>query len=137
MEHTEPWWGQMGWPCASPEISSCCKRKSPMLPHNLIERFRRTSNHIAPAAIVLLLVAVADAQAAQPADNAPPAKQTNDAGLKPGDVLGKDNWELAQHLLPPEILRHYQNGEYANKIIDWPVGIYKWDPQFKAATEDN
>src|SRR5206468_11345478 len=37
----------------------------------------------------------------------------------------------------PEILRHYKNGEYVSKIVDWPQGTYVWDPQFKAATEAN
>jgi len=65
------------------------------------------------------------------------AKQAKEAGLKSGDVLSKDNWELAKDLLPPEILRHYKDGEYVNKIIDWPQGIYIWDPQFKAASDAN
>ena len=61
-------------------------------------------------------------------------------GYEVGDgryvVLGKDNWELAKDLLPPEILRHYKDGEYVNKIVDWPLGIYLWDPPFKAASEN-
>lgn len=57
--------------------------------------------------------------------------------LKAGDVLGQANWELAKDLLPPEILRHYKDGEYTNQIIDWPLGIYRWSPEFKAATEEN
>ncbi|MFQ5665626.1 MAG: DUF1329 domain-containing protein [Candidatus Binatia bacterium] len=65
------------------------------------------------------------------------AKRAQEAGLRPGDVLSKDNWQLAQGLLPPEILQHYKDGEYANKIMDWPAGIYKWDPQFRAASEAN
>lgn len=65
------------------------------------------------------------------------AKQAKEAGLKGGDLLAKDNWELAKDMLPPEILRHYKDGEYANKVIDWPLGIYRWDPEFKAATDAN
>jgi hypothetical protein len=79
----------------------------------------------------------ARAQSAPPPDKEMVAKQVKESGLQPGQVLGKDNWELAKDLLPPEILRHYKDGEYANKILDWPVGIYRWDPQFKAATEAN
>jgi hypothetical protein len=75
--------------------------------------------------------------AAPPGGSEMAAKQAAEVGLKPGDILGKDNWELAKDLLPPEILRHYREGEYANPIIDWPVGTYRWDPQFKAATETN
>jgi hypothetical protein len=66
-----------------------------------------------------------------------PATPARAAGLKAGDVLGKDNWQQATDLLPPEILRHYKDGTYTNKIIEWPLGIYKWGPQFKAASEAN
>ncbi len=57
--------------------------------------------------------------------------------LKPGDVLGQDNWQLAKDLLPPEILRHYKDGQYRNKIIDWPAGIYRFEPEFKAGVAAN
>lgn len=63
------------------------------------------------------------------------AAETN--GITPGMVLSKENWQLAEGLLPPEILRHYREGNYENKIIEWPKGIYRWDPQFLAATEAN
>jgi hypothetical protein len=78
-----------------------------------------------------------DAPQAPPPDKEMLAKQAKEAGLRSGDVLNKENWELAKDLLPPEALRHYKTGEYANKIIDWPRGIYRWDPQFKAASENN
>ena len=87
--------------------------------------------------LVLCRVTASWAQAAPPPDKEMLAKQATEAGLKAGDVLGKDNWQLAKDLLPPEILRHYKDGEYANKLIDWPLGNYKWDPAFKAATESN
>jgi hypothetical protein len=58
-------------------------------------------------------------------------------GLKPGDVLNQRNWEQAEGLLPPEILKHYKNGDYANPIVDWPVGKYVFPPDFKAASEKN
>ena len=67
--------------------------------------------------------AQAGAPQAPPADQEMLAKQAKESGLKPGDVLGKDNWETAKDLLPPEILRHYKSGEYVNKIAAWPVGI--------------
>lgn len=76
-------------------------------------------------------------QEAPPPDQEMAAKQAKEVGLKAGDVLSKANWELATDLLPPEILRHYREGQYANKIIDWPLGVYKWDPQFKAASDGN
>ena len=64
---------------------------------------------VAALAVVIVRPAWAQAQAATD-------------GLKPGDVLDKTNWQKAEGLLPPEILKHYQNGEYANAIVDWPAG---------------
>lgn len=58
-------------------------------------------------------------------------------GLKAGDVLGKDNWQAAEGLLPEEVLRHYKSGGYRNKIVDYPVGKARWDKAFEAATKDN
>ena len=91
------------------------------------------------ALVVGLATCVARAAWAQApaADKEMLAKQGREAGLKAGDVLGKDNADLAKDLLPPEILRHYKNGQYTNKIIEWPLGIYKWDPGFKTASEAN
>lgn len=83
------------------------------------------------------MFAINVAQAAPPPDAPMAAKQAKETGLKAGDVLGKDNWELAKDLVPPEILKHYQDGGYVNKIIDWPIGIYKWAPSFKQASQAN
>jgi len=58
-------------------------------------------------------------------------------GLKAGDVLNQTNWQKAEGLLPPEILKHYQTGEYANPIVDWPDGKYTWPPDFRAGSEKN
>ncbi|MGH7786929.1 MAG: DUF1329 domain-containing protein, partial [Candidatus Binatia bacterium] len=58
-------------------------------------------------------------------------------GLKPGMVLDQSNWQLAESLLPPEILEHYKTGGYANPIVDWPSGTFNWPPDFKASTEKN
>lgn len=57
--------------------------------------------------------------------------------LKPGDVLNATNWKKAEGLLPPEILKHYQNGEYVNAIVDWPAEKWDWPPDFRAGTEKN
>jgi hypothetical protein len=54
---------------------------------------------------LLVLMACATAAAAPPA-------------LKDGDLLGRDNWEAAQGLLPDDILAHYRRGEYANRILE-------------------
>lgn len=58
-------------------------------------------------------------------------------GLKGGDVLGKDTWQKAEGLLPPEILKHYREGGYTNPIVEWPLGEYKQDQDFLASTEQN
>jgi hypothetical protein len=57
--------------------------------------------------------------------------------LQPGDVLGPANYQAAEGLLPPEILKHYQTGDYKNVIVDYPVGTSKWEPAWKDATEKN
>jgi len=60
-----------------------------------------------------------------------------DDGLKPGDVLDQSNWQKAEKLLPPEILKHYKNGEYVNKIVDYPVGSFRWPADFREASKQN
>lgn len=57
--------------------------------------------------------------------------------LKPGDTLGTDNWQLAKDLLPPEILKHYEKGEYRNQVVDYPEGNAHWEKSFLEATELN
>jgi hypothetical protein len=57
--------------------------------------------------------------------------------LKPGDVLNETTWQKAQGLLPEEILKHYQNGDYVNPIVDWPAGKFDWPPDFRAGSEKN
>jgi len=79
-------------------------------------------------ALALSLVMAAAATAQEPAA----------AGdLKAGEVLNQTNWQKAQGLLPPEILKHYESGDYANPIVDWPVGKFIFPPDFLAATEKN
>lgn len=91
----------------------------------------------------VLLCLIVGASAARAGAQAPPAdqemlaKRAAEAGLKPGDVLGPNNAKLAEGLLPPEILKHYEKGEYVNRIVDWPVGHTKRDPEFLEATERN
>ena len=58
-------------------------------------------------------------------------------GLRPGEVLNQTNWKKAEGLLPPEILKHYQNGEYVNAIVDWPAEKWNWAPDFHAGSEQN
>jgi hypothetical protein len=58
-------------------------------------------------------------------------------GLKVGDVLDAQNAALAKDLLPPPILKHYEKGEYKNRIVAYPVGTAKWEKSFLEATEKN
>lgn len=90
----------------------------------------RNGRWIAAAALAWALYPLGLAQASE-------EKPEKVSALKPGDVLNKDNWHLAEGLLPPEVLEHYRQGRYANRIIDFPVGAYRWDPNFLAATEAN
>src|SRR5712692_9777960 len=62
---------------------------------------------------------------------------TGAGDLKAGDILNQTNWKKAEGLLPPEILKHYQNGVYANPIVDWPLGVFKFPPDFAAGSEKN
>ncbi len=57
--------------------------------------------------------------------------------LQPGEVLGPDNWQKAEGLLPPEILKHYRNGEYANAIAPWGDRWVKWGTTFLGHSDEN
>jgi hypothetical protein len=84
--------------------------------------------------ILICLVATAALITARPGR----AEETAATGdLKAGEVLDASNWKKAEGLLPPEILKHYENGEYANPIIDWPAEQWQWPPDFLASTEKN
>ncbi len=52
-------------------------------------------------------------------------------------TLGKENWQTAEGLLPPEVLEHYKKGEYQNRIVDWPMGKYRFEKAFEDATQAN
>lgn len=61
-------------------------------------------------------------------------------GLKEGDVLGPSTWQRARGLLPEEILKHYERGEYVNRIVDLATpGTVSIDnpPDFQAASRAN
>src|SRR4029450_13479353 len=40
-------------------------------------------------------------------------------------------------LLPPEIYKHYKNGDYTNAVVDFPAGRFRWDDGFDEATRQN
>lgn len=65
------------------------------------------------------------------------AKRQVEIGLAPGVILGKDNAQLAEGMLPPEILEHYKQGEYVNPIAEWKNGAVRWSDEFRKSTEAN
>jgi len=58
------------------------------------------------------------------------------AQLKPGDTLGKENWQAARGLMPDSILRRFQDGSYQVKIIA-PPSTLGWGSKFTAASAAN
>ncbi len=72
------------------------------------------------------------------AEAAPPAAAPAGAegGLKPGDMLDRNSAHLAKNLLPPEILGHYERGEYTNKVIAWD-GNPNWEKAWVEASKEN
>jgi hypothetical protein len=83
-----------------------------------------------------------DAPAGSP-PSAPPepapaaAKPSGGGDLAPGAVISKESWQSAEKLLPPEILEHYKKGEYQNRVVSWPKGIFRWETAFQEATHTN
>ncbi|MBI4518353.1 MAG: DUF1329 domain-containing protein [Deltaproteobacteria bacterium] len=58
-------------------------------------------------------------------------------GLKLGDMLDQSNYQLAKELLPPELLKHYQTGEYRNRIVAYPTGNLHWEKAWEEASKQN
>ncbi|MFM7736318.1 MAG: outer membrane lipoprotein-sorting protein [Alphaproteobacteria bacterium] len=71
--------------------------------------------------------------------SASPALADGAAGGGPavGTTIGKDNWQAAEGMLPPEVLEHYKKGEYQNRVVDWPAGAYRFEKAFEDATAAN
>jgi hypothetical protein len=91
---------------------------------------KNVGNKLAVVIAVILSVGGAwQPAAAAPEEVAP--------GLKVGDMLDQHNAQLAKDLLPPEILKHYEKGEYRNKIVAYPTGNAHWEKSFLEATEQN
>ena len=86
--------------------------------------------------LALLLVSLGDVVAlAQDAEMA--KKRAAEVGLQPGMTLDPSTAALAKGLLPPEILKHYEKGEYKNEIVAWPAGVGTHGPDFDAQTKRN
>ena len=54
-----------------------------------------------------------------------------------GDTLNSNTASSAANLLPPEILKHYQDDGYVNPIVEWPASKFNWPTDFHAATKTN
>ncbi len=85
---------------------------------------------------VVIAIGLLTAGAMVAHDVSPAAAQGSDQ-LQPGETLDQSNWEKAKGLLPPEILRHYRDGEYVNQIVDWPADTYTWPTDFLAGSQSN
>ena len=85
----------------------------------------------------IALVILALAAPVRSEDAAMEAKRKAEVGLQPGMTLGKDNAALAEGLIPPELLAYYKNGEWSNRVEDFPQGLYKWDDEFLRWNEEN
>jgi hypothetical protein len=59
------------------------------------------------------------------------------ADVAPGTTIDQSTADQVKDLLPPEILKHYKNGEYINRVVDFPNGRFRWDDGFDEATRQN
>ena len=84
---------------------------------------------------VLGTAPVALAQSASDAEIA--KKRAAEIGLAPGMTLDASTAWLAKGLLPAEILKHYEKGEFKNDIVDWPANRGTHGPDFDAQTKKN
>jgi uncharacterized protein DUF1329 len=91
----------------------------------------RTVRLALPLCATLLLTSAAGAQETME------AKRKAEVGLQAGDVLSAENANLAEGLLPPEILAFYKKGDFKNTVGDWPEGKYTWEKEFLEATQKN
>jgi len=85
---------------------------------------------VAALMMVALLAGMSAAQSAHERKEVAP-------GLYVGDVLDQSNWQLAKDLLPPDLLVHYERGEFRNPIVDFPVDRGGWEKAWLEATEQN
>jgi hypothetical protein len=88
-------------------------------------------------AATLLLLAAALAQNVAVAAGEETDGEEVAPGLRVGDVLDEKNAQLAKDLLPPEILKHYERGEYRNRIVSYPLGQAHWEKAWLESTEKN
>ena len=63
-------------------------------------------------------VAKADEYTTAEAANDTTCVDQRSTSLTTGDVLNRENWQLAEGLLPPEMLKHYRDGDFENRILE-------------------
>jgi hypothetical protein len=59
------------------------------------------------------------------------------ADVPVGTMVDRSTAEQVKDLLPPEIFKHYQNGEYKNPVVEFPTTKFRWDDGFDEATKRN
>lgn len=57
--------------------------------------------------------------------------------VTPGTMIDRSTADQVRDLLPPEIHKHYRNGDYRNPVVDFPPGRFRWDDGFDQATTRN
>src|SRR5882724_10207775 len=71
-------------------------------------------------------------------DAAMAKKKAAEIGLQPGMTLDQSTAALAKGLLPPELLAHYEKGEFVNKIAsNYPANGGTHGPDFDAQSKKN
>src|SRR5713101_7709212 len=58
-------------------------------------------------------------------------------GLRDGVVLSKENAQLGEGLVPPEILNFYKKGDFYNPIMRFPAEKYSEGPDWDRASAEN
>src|SRR6266516_2569212 len=52
-------------------------------------------------------------------------------------MVDRSNADEVKDLLPPEIHKHFKNGDYMNKLVEFPNTRWAWDDGFEEATKWN
>src|SRR4051812_33715930 len=86
------------------DFARACRLRAELLTNRSRETVGMRNTCLAACALVLTCFLALGTSA--------PAAAADAADLKPGVVLGPDNWQAAQDLLPAQILKHYETGEY-------------------------
>jgi len=72
--------------------------------------------HSARSLVLSVIICVVICAVARATDDEMAKKRAAEVGLQPGMMLDQSTAVLAKGLLPPEILKHYESGEFANRI---------------------